>query len=163
VPIVAGAVTWKRIIYVEGVLGHAFWNGSFRYQGFNLDTRNRMAGGGVAVYPFRRLPVGVVGGWIRIEQLAQEYYEYVKLSEGPVLGLPEGSYILEFVASTEKFRPSRTLSLSIDGQTLVWNPLKNPEYVIEQRLSRHATMRITSNKPLSLGHAIDICLTVSAP
>jgi len=105
VPIVSGAVTWKRIIYVEGIWGHTFWNGSFQYQGFNLDTKSRLAGGGVVVCPFRRLPVGIVGGWMRIEEISQEYYEYVKLSEGPVLGLRASPFT--FLSITGTYNPAR--------------------------------------------------------
>jgi hypothetical protein len=75
----------------------------------------------------------------------------------------EGTYLLEFVASVERAHPNQTLSVDIDGQTFLWNPLENSEYITEQLLGQHAVIRITPNKPMSLGHAIDICLTVSAP
>ena len=87
IPIISAAVTWKRFIFIEGVLGHTFWSNSFRFDGRDLDTRRRMAGGLVSVYPLSRIPVGITGGWIRIEQISQRYNEYVKMSEGPVIGL----------------------------------------------------------------------------
>lgn len=105
VPIVGGAVTWKRIIYVEGILGHTFWNGSFQYHGFNLDTKSRLAGGALVVYPCRRLPLGIVGGWLRIEEISQEYHEYVKMSEGPMLGLRATPF--PFLSVTGTYNPSR--------------------------------------------------------
>jgi hypothetical protein len=105
VPIVGGAVTWKRIIYVEGILGHTFWNGSFQYHGFNLDTKSRLAGGAVVVYPCRRLPLGIVGGWLRIEEISEEYHEYVKMCEGPMLGLRATPF--PFLSVTGTYNPSR--------------------------------------------------------
>jgi hypothetical protein len=72
----------------------------------------------------------------------------------------EGLHLLEFAASTDSDR-NQTVTVDVDGQTFEWNPVANPEYVTEQYLGHHATIRITSNKPPSLGHAIDICLTVA--
>jgi len=73
----------------------------------------------------------------------------------------EGLHLLEFAATTESNRFDQPLTVDVDGQTFEWNPVENPEYVTEQYLGHHATIRITPNKPPSLGHAIDICLTVS--
>lgn len=87
IPIISGAVTWKRFIFVEGILGHTFWDDSFRFDGSDLDTRRRLAGGLATVYPFSNIPAGITGGWIRIEEISQRYNEYVKMSEGPVIGL----------------------------------------------------------------------------
>lgn len=87
IPIISAAITWKRFIYIEGILGHTFWSNSFRFDGSNLDTRRRMAGGLASIYPLPKIPVGVTGGWIRIEEISQRYNEYVKMSEGPVIGL----------------------------------------------------------------------------
>jgi hypothetical protein len=87
IPIISGAVTWKRFIFIEGVLGHTFWDNSFRFDGSDLDTRRRMAGGLATIYPLSNIPVGVTGGWLRIEEISQRYNQYVKMSEGPVIGL----------------------------------------------------------------------------
>jgi len=87
IPIITGAITWKRFVFVEGIVGHTFWDNSFRFEGADLDTRRRMAGGLVSIYPLSKIPVGLVGGWIRIEEISQRYNEYVKMSEGPVIGL----------------------------------------------------------------------------
>jgi hypothetical protein len=105
IPIVGGAVTWKRIVYVEGIWGHTFWNGSFQYNGYNLNTKSRLAGGNLIVYPYKRLPVGIVGGWIRIEEIYLDSYEYVKMSEGPMLGLRASP--LSFLSITGTYNPSR--------------------------------------------------------
>lgn len=86
IPYVSGAVTWKRLIFFEGTLGYTFWNGAFMYQGVELDTRRRLAGGQLVVYPFNRLPLGIVAGWVRVEELSQAHYSYVRLSEGPIIG-----------------------------------------------------------------------------
>lgn len=87
IPIVAGAVTWKRIVFVEAIVGHTVWSTSYRFQNEDLDTWRRMFGGRLTVYPWESTPVGLVGGWVRVERLSQKYYEYVKLSEGPMFGL----------------------------------------------------------------------------
>jgi len=123
IPMVAGAATWKRMIFAEAIAGHTFWNGTFRFRGVDLDTKRRFIGGRVIVYPFTRIPVGLVGGWIRIEEVSQEYYKYVKLSEGPMLGLRVTP--LEFLSITGTYNPSKRRvadgirSSSANGQFLV--------------------------------------------
>lgn len=87
IPIISGAITWKRMIFIEGIVGHTFWDDSFRFDGSDLDTRRRMAGALVSIYPLSNIPVGLTGGWLRIEEISQRYNEYVKMSEGPVIGL----------------------------------------------------------------------------
>ncbi|MEW6051770.1 MAG: hypothetical protein AB1644_12025 [Candidatus Zixiibacteriota bacterium] len=87
IPIVAGAISWKKVVFIEGLVGHTFWNNSYRFQGVKLDTWRRMAGGQLTVFPLKKARVGFVGGWFRIEEISQKYYEFVKLSEGPVLGM----------------------------------------------------------------------------
>jgi len=104
IPIVAGAVSWKNFIYAEGVLGHTFWNNTFRYGDIDLNTRRRLAGGQIIVYPFENTPVGILGGWVRIEQISQDYYKYVKMSEGPVLGLRASPH--KFISVTAAYNPS---------------------------------------------------------
>jgi len=87
IPILVGAVTWKRRIYVEAVVGHTFWNGSFRIQNVGLNTRRRMTGSNLIVYPFDNLRAGFLAGWVRIEEISQDYHQYVRLSEGLLLGM----------------------------------------------------------------------------
>jgi len=86
-PMLSGAVIWNRKLALNVILGHTFWNDSYSFQGQNLETWQRMVGGGVTWYPWVDKPVGFVGGWVRVEEIAQSYYEYVRLSEGPVVGV----------------------------------------------------------------------------
>lgn len=108
IPIAAGALSWKRFLYVEGIVGHTFWNNSFQFEENGLDTKRRLIGGNVIFYPSERLPIGIVGGWIRIEEISQEYYEYVKLSEGPVLGLRVIPF--DFLSVTGAYNPAKQRS-----------------------------------------------------
>lgn len=87
IPIITGAITWKRFIFVEGIVGHSFWDNSYNFEGAELATRRRIAGGLATVYPTSKIPVGITGGWIRVEEISQRYNEYVRMSEGPVIGL----------------------------------------------------------------------------
>jgi len=74
---------------------------------------------------------------------------------------PEGRFRLEFAASTERGHPTQLLLMSIDGQLVTWNTAVNLELTLEQSLRTNPTIRITSDKPHALGHAIDICLTMT--
>ena len=105
IPIVAGAVTWKQVVFIEGVVGHTFWNNSYRFEGIKLDTWRRMAGGQLTVYPLKKTRVGLVGGWVRIEEISQKYYEFVKLSEGPVFGVRVTPF--KHASVTGLYNPSR--------------------------------------------------------
>lgn len=107
IPIATGAVSWKSVLYAEGFAGHSFWNSSFRFEGVNLDTRRRLIGGQVIYYPDENVPVGIVGGWIRIEEISQEYYKYAKLSEGPLFGLRVSPY--NFLLITGAYNPAKQL------------------------------------------------------
>lgn len=123
IPVVSGAVTWKRIVYVEGIFGYTFWGGTYRFQNLDLDTRRRIAGGAIIVYPSRKLPIGVVGGWRRVEDLSQQYYAYVRLSEGPYIGLRAS--LFHCLSITGAYNPSRqrlageSLSKSQDDNFLI--------------------------------------------
>ena len=122
-PVVAGAVVWKRTIYVEATLGHTFWKNTFGFEGTDLTTRRRMAGASLIVYPFDRLPLGIQGGWVRIEEISQLYYKYVQMSEGPLLGLRLTPF--EFLSITGSYNPSRhrlagdIISISESNQFLI--------------------------------------------
>lgn len=87
IPIITGAITWKRFVFVEGIFGHTFWDDSFSFENAELATRRRIAGGLATVYPLSKIPVGIAGGWIRVEEISQRYNEYVRMSDGPVIGL----------------------------------------------------------------------------
>lgn len=75
----------------------------------------------------------------------------------------EGLLLLEFAASLESDHPRQILTLDIDGQEYTWNPAEKPELIKELDLGQNMTIKITPKKPPSLGHAIDVCLTVSTP
>jgi hypothetical protein len=105
IPVVSGALVWEDRIYIEGLLGHNFWNGSFDISAQTLDTRRRLAGGSISYFPFENIRVGVLAGWIRVEELAERYYEYVKMSEGPYFGLTW--YPVEFASVTGAYNPAR--------------------------------------------------------
>jgi hypothetical protein len=87
IPIVTGAISWKRFVYIEGIVGHTFWDNSYRFEDADLSTRRRITSGLATVYPLSKIPVGVTGGWLRVEEISQRYNEYVRMSEGPVIGL----------------------------------------------------------------------------
>ncbi|SYZ73180.1 exported hypothetical protein [Candidatus Zixiibacteriota bacterium] len=105
IPLVTGSLTWRRIIFVEALVGHTFWKSTFSVAGSDLSTRRRLAGADVIVYPFDRLPLGFVGGWVRIEEISQLYYQYVRMSEGPLFGLRYTP--VEFLSLTGCYNPSR--------------------------------------------------------
>jgi len=123
IPTVAGAVTWKRILFVEGFFGHTVWNDEYQFAGVELDTKHRLAGGMAVLYPLKKLPVGLLAGWERIEQISRLYYDYVRMSEGPLFGL-RGAPV-EFLSVTAAYNPSRhrvagsELSQYKDGQFLI--------------------------------------------
>ncbi len=104
IPFVTGAITWRRIVYVETSLGYTLWDNDYTFRAMNLNTRRRISGARLIVYPFKNLPVGAVGGWSRIEQVSQSYYQYVRLSEGVELGLRATP--LPFASVTALYNPS---------------------------------------------------------
>lgn len=123
VPSVSGAVAWNHTVSLQVDLGHTFWNGSFAFKGENLKTWRRMVGGRLNVYPWQDTRLGFVGGWVRVEELAQSQHEFVKLSEGPIVGV---SVIpLKHVVLVGMYNPSRHriagsgVALGKDGQFMV--------------------------------------------
>ena len=112
IPFGAAALSWRRIIFVEASLGYTFWNDDYRLGATTLDTRRRISGARLIVYPFESLPIGVVGGWSRVEDLSQDYYQYVRLSEGLELGLRATP--ISFASLTAVYNPSmrRQIGLS---------------------------------------------------
>ena len=122
-PVVAGAVTWKRIVFVEAIFGHTVWDGTYHFMGVDLETRRRQAGFLAAFYPHEDLPVGVIAGWVRIEEISQRYYDYVRMSEGPMFGVR--AMPLDYLSVTAVYNPSKhrvageTLSQSKNNQFLV--------------------------------------------
>ena len=74
----------------------------------------------------------------------------------------EGPYHLEFAALPEREHPTHTLAVTIDGQAYDWSLSESLELVLDQSLGSNAMIRIMTSKPPSFGHAIDVCLTVTA-
>jgi hypothetical protein len=73
---------------------------------------------------------------------------------------PGGEYLLEFVANAERIHPSHDLSVFVNGVEYTWLPAESSEFLLQEKLEENAVIRIVSNKPSSLGHPIDICLTL---
>lgn len=112
IPIIAGSVNWKRQFYAEAVFGHTFWDGNYKFETFDLDTKRRLAGFHLLYYPDANFPVGIVGGWMRVEEISQKYYEYVQLSEGIQLGLRFD--VLDYLAITGTYNPAKHRKFGFD-------------------------------------------------
>ncbi|MCH9031356.1 MAG: hypothetical protein IIB00_03750 [candidate division Zixibacteria bacterium] len=104
-PIVSVGVTWKRLVDLEVVAGHTFWDNTFLFDNESLDTKRRLIGARIVVYPFTEKRVGLLAGWMRSEEIAQKFFEYVKLSDGPVLGVR--AYPHKYFALTVTFNPAK--------------------------------------------------------
>jgi len=111
-PIVSAAATWRQQVYLEGVWGHSLWESDYRFDGEDLETRRRMLGGHVTVFPLEEIRLGFVGGWMRVEQISQYYYEYVRLSEGPLFGLRFDP--TDFISIVGTYNPAKRRAVGID-------------------------------------------------
>lgn len=111
-PVAAVAATWKQVFYVGGVWGHSLWEDDYRFDGEDLETRRRMLGGHVTVFPLEEIRLGFVGGWMRVEQISQYYYEYVRLSEGPLFGLRFDP--TDFISIVGTYNPAKRRAVGID-------------------------------------------------
>ncbi|PWB75545.1 hypothetical protein C3F09_01915 [candidate division GN15 bacterium] len=104
IPFGAAALTWRKTVFLEASLGYTFWDRDYTVGTTTLNTRRRISGARLIVFPIESLPVGVVGGWSRVEQISQSYYQYVRLSEGLELGLRATP--LPFASVTAIYNPS---------------------------------------------------------
>ena len=104
-PVAVGAIVWKRQVYVEGIFGHTIWNETTVHRGASLDIRHRMAGGAIIYFPFKTIPVGLFGGWVRVEEISQKFYSYIRMSEGPLFGLRIMPY--RYLSLTGAYNPSK--------------------------------------------------------
>ncbi len=86
IPIVGGAVTWDRTLFFELNAGHTFWKNDFSQANLDLRTNKCLIGGQILFFPFKNKQIGLLGGWVRIEEISNQYHEYVKMSEGALLG-----------------------------------------------------------------------------
>lgn len=107
IPMLNLAVKWENKVFIEIIAGHTFWNNSYAFESLSLDTRRRMIGGQITIFPFnnRSEIIGLVAGWVRFEEISQEFYEFVKLSEGPLLGLKATP--LDFLSITAAYNPAK--------------------------------------------------------
>jgi hypothetical protein len=107
IPTVSSAVTWKRKIFVDAIFGHTFWDDQFIFEDEELDTKLRMAGARVTIYPKKNFKLGLVGGWMHIEKISQQHFEYVELTEGPIVGLKarfSDKFGVSFLYNPSKYR-----------------------------------------------------------
>lgn len=105
IPIVGASIGWQNRLFIEGLLGHTFWNKTFRFEDQDLDTKRRLIGGNLIIFPKESWKVGLVAGWLRTEEISQDFFRYVKISEGLVLGLRAMPF--EFISVTAAYNPSR--------------------------------------------------------
>ncbi|MEW5994807.1 MAG: hypothetical protein AB1744_10480 [Candidatus Zixiibacteriota bacterium] len=111
-PIVSASATWRQYAYLEVVGGHSLWKTDYRFEDEDLDTRRRMLGGHITVFPFDEIRLGFVGGWMRVEQISQFYFEYVRLSEGPLFGVRFDP--ADFISIVGAYNPAKRRTAGID-------------------------------------------------
>lgn len=71
------------------------------------------------------------------------------------------SYSYYFEAATERDNPSKTLLIEIDDLQFFWDLSESKELLVEAPLMENGKVRITASQPPSLGHPVDICLTMT--
>ncbi len=71
-----------------------------------------------------------------------------------------GVYHLVFEAMVEGDQPPKTLTVTIDGQEYEWSVEQSLLFELETTLVENASVRIVPSQPLSLGHSVDVCLTL---
>ncbi|MDF1544268.1 MAG: hypothetical protein P1R58_04100 [bacterium] len=105
IPIASAAVSWDEHLFLEAVIGHTFWNSDYDFSGLQLNTKRRLIGGQAVYYPSETTPIGIVGGWMRIEDVSRDFYKYVRLSEGIMVGLRW--LPTDFLSLTGVYNPSK--------------------------------------------------------
>lgn len=124
IPIVSGGLTWKQQIFIEGIFGQTFWDDNYNFSGTNLETKSRISGVTLAFLPFEHTPVGIIGGWFRFEEISDDYYKYVRLSEGPIIGLKatplENLSITGVYHATNRRDSDKVFSFSDNDQFLLY-------------------------------------------
>lgn len=132
VPTASAAVVYKKLIAGEVLVGHTFWNNNFDVFDLNLRTKRRMIGGYLEVSPDTALPISVIAGWMRIEEISQQYYEYVRLSEGPLLGV-------------------RVMAFPFLSVTAAYNPVKQRQADLETSTSDDSNFILSISSHISFG------------
>lgn len=112
IPFVSGAVSWKQKVFIEGIFGHTVWSQDFRLDGVDLGTKDRMLAGLAVYYPLEDIPVGAVLGWVRIEEISNDYHEYTRLSEGLMVGVR--ALPIPYASFTALYNPSKHRNASVD-------------------------------------------------
>jgi len=59
----------------------------------------------MAFYPKQDVPVGAIAGWTRIEEISPRFYDYVRMSEGPMFGVRGRP--LDFLSVTAAWNPAK--------------------------------------------------------
>lgn len=70
------------------------------------------------------------------------------------------SFSFHFEATTERDHPSKTLLIEIDDLQFFWDLSESKELLVEAPLKENGKVRITASKPPSLGHPVDICMSM---
>ena len=117
IPVIAGAVSWNNILFIEAEVGHTFWEDTYEYiqEEETLDTKRRKAGAQIIYYPFEEKNLGFIAGWTRVEEVSQQHYQYVKLSEGPIIGVRFLPF--ENISITGVYNPSKQREAGFDRAT----------------------------------------------
>ena len=102
-PFVGAGMTWKKEIFVEAVAGYSLWSTDYDHPTLDLDTKRRMLGAKAVYFPFDDTRLGILAGWYRIENIANDYLEYVDMSEGPLVGLRYEFF--DFIEVTGAYNP----------------------------------------------------------
>jgi hypothetical protein len=73
-----------------------------------------------------------------------------------------GQYRLEFLALAEKLQPNQVVLVDVDGAVTKWIPEDNSTLILEVALGSHAVIKVSPECPSAFGHAIDVCLWITA-
>jgi hypothetical protein len=92
IPVATGAFVYREWLYIQGLLGHTWWDSRSNFAGARLYTWHRVAGGMIIAYPHFTGPVGLAAGWLRHEDISQSFYRYVRMTEGPIFGARVSPY-----------------------------------------------------------------------
>lgn len=73
-----------------------------------------------------------------------------------------GPFLLEFVGYAERFHPTQEFAMYVGGEEYFWRPAESAEFTLQSDLEQNAMIRIVPTNPNASGHAVDICLTLTA-
>lgn len=78
-----------------------------------------------------------------------------------ILKADPGEYNFEFLALADEFKQGRSLIVTINDDEYIWDPLANDELLLDITIDSKITIKIVPDNPAALGHAVDICLTIT--